>query len=95
MASCIKLLRFRDLPVVASSSVVEFLQHVWHHPLHLHLLVLAVKEEGCAGVLAAVMGALLHMHVQEEPSQELEGDVALIGEVEQLHRVNNLLWRNL
>ncbi len=89
------MLRLWNLPVVASPSLVELLQHVRYLPLHLQLLVLAVEEQGSAGVLTAVVGALLNVHVQEEPGQELEGDVALVGEVEQLHRVYNLLWRNL
>lgn len=41
------------------------------------------------------MGSHLDVHVQEEPGQEFQGHVALVGEVEQLHCVDDLLWRDL
>ncbi len=49
------MLRLWNLPVVASPSLIELLQHVGYHPLHFQLLVLAVEEQGSAGVLRAVV----------------------------------------
>ena len=77
------------------SSLIKFTEHVRDLVAGLELHVLAVEEESRAGILTAVVSTLLHMKVQQEPGQELEGHVALVGKMEQLHSVHYLGGRNL
>lgn len=88
-------LRFWNFPIATSPSVIEALQHFSHSSLGIQLLVLTIEQQCSACIFTAVMSLLLNVHVEEEPCQELEGDVPLVGKVEELHGVYNLLWRNL
>jgi hypothetical protein len=48
-----------DLPSVTSSHLVELLERLFYLSLSLQLMVLAVEQESCSGVLGAVVSTLL------------------------------------